>query len=846
MNFSRKNPVYKDINTDKKHTNENKKSSKMIRTLKAVMKAAAVILLLFLMFYLCIHFMDYQKNASNQVNKYRIDQVCLMSDRNVVSQRFQAKHTHLKTVKVYFSNDYGSEARGRLDLVIADGKTGQNIVRVSKNINELANNEYTDFDTNVQLKQYQEYIIRIHTVGAESGKEPIVYQWSTRENGFKGKMILNGMDQNKYLVAKFYYPVTIYYQWAGIVLCLGIVILLVIFPIPLPEKWKTAIAYLMFAAAPVFTFWIVERFTDNLIYKMRPGEAAFNLLLYYMFYGLLWAVLSSKKLSLLLGMTAWYIAGLANYYVLSFKGSPVVPSDFRSAATAASVAGNYTYSIQPTFVWNALYVLLFLAVFFRCSKKTQAGWKIRTGVLLLVILLSVIFGAFVIEERTLRSVGIKNNVWDQKKGYAKNGLFFGFVLNMNSLVQQKPSEYSAAAAAVIAEKYEEQFANAPEEKGLLCPKKGKKPNIIGIMNEAFSDLLVVGNFTTNQDYMPYIHGLEKNTIKGNLYMSIFGSGTCNSEFEFLTGNSMAFLHNGIIAYTQVVKDKLPNMTWNLKIQGYTGNLALHPYLASGWNRIDIYEKEGFEHFYSQDDFTNPLMYRKYISDQSDFEKIEELYENRENKKEPFYLFNVTMQNHGGFNKNYDNFTNDVLITDVHKNEQAEQYLSLVKKTDEAFKQLTEYFSKVKEPTIIVMFGDHQPSIESSFFDSLYGGSSSGLTWEDRMKKYQVPFIIWANYNIKETTIDKMSANYLGAYVMKEAGLKLSPYQQFLMKLYKDLPVLNAMGAIDKDGNYYESASDSPYKEMVNEYQIMQYNNLIDTKHMVESFFYLNEELKQDE
>ena len=97
--------------------------------------------------------------------------------------------------------------------------------------------------------------------------------------------------------------------------------------------------------------------------------------------------------------------------------------------------------------------------------------------------------------------------------------------------------------------------------------------------------------------------------------------------------------------------------------------------------------------YSETDFKNPTMYRKYISDESDFKKIEELYENHAEKDEPFYLFNVTMQNHGGFDKTYSNFHNDIQITDNHKNEQAEQYLSLVKKTDDAFKQLTEYFQK---------------------------------------------------------------------------------------------------------------------------------------------------------
>ena len=88
--------------------------------------------------------------------------------------------------------------------------------------------------------------------------------------------------------------------------------------------------------------------------------------------------------------------------------------------------------------------------------------------LVVIGLLSSILGHFVVEQKTLKSFGIKNNVWDQKKGYAKNGLFFGFVLNMNSLVQGKPSDYSVEAAQDIAEKYEEKFANDDSGK-----KKGR-------------------------------------------------------------------------------------------------------------------------------------------------------------------------------------------------------------------------------------------------------------------------------------------------------------------------------------------------------------------------------------
>lgn len=139
-------------------------------------RIAVVAVLFFFMWYLCHNFMDYQKNATSQVNKYRVDQVCLLSEGSVVNQNFVAKHTHLKTVKLYFSNDYTGVAKGKLVLNIIDRQTGESVSRVSKKISNLMDNDYTEFKTDVQLQKGNEYSIQISTVGTESGKEPIVYQ----------------------------------------------------------------------------------------------------------------------------------------------------------------------------------------------------------------------------------------------------------------------------------------------------------------------------------------------------------------------------------------------------------------------------------------------------------------------------------------------------------------------------------------------------------------------------------------------------------------------------------------------------------------------------------------------
>jgi phosphoglycerol transferase MdoB-like AlkP superfamily enzyme len=102
----------------------------------------------------------------------------------------------------------------------------------------------------------------------------------------------------------------------------------------------------------------------------------------------------------------------------------------------------------------------------------------------------------------------------------------------------------------VLESYTEQEDDADSS-----DKKEELPNIIVVMNESFSDLKVLGDFTTNEDYMPYLHSLlngAENTVTGYLNVSVCGGNTANTEFEFLTGNSMAFLPQGSIPYQQYI------------------------------------------------------------------------------------------------------------------------------------------------------------------------------------------------------------------------------------------------------------------------------------------------------
>jgi phosphoglycerol transferase MdoB-like AlkP superfamily enzyme len=619
---------------------------------------------------------------------------------------------------------------------------------------------------------------------------------------------------------------------------------------------RRLLAEAVFYAAPVAAFFIMEQFTYNSIRDIYPVAVGLNLALYYSLYFAVYVLTNSRKATVILTLFASYFLGAANYFVLTFRGNPILPTDIASLTTAMNVAENYTYTLNSAFFTNALLFFFLCIGYCRISQEKKMSLKKRTALLAMVGVMVFAVTGVIRQETYLSKNNVKADIWNQKRGYSRDGAFASFCLNIKFLHAEKPEGYSVDKVMEIAETYiwnEQETASLQGmssrkpvsskqdggNKKTSNKKAGKKPNIIMIMNEAFSDLEVINPIETNEDYMPFIHSLKENTIKGNLFVSIFGSGTCNSEFEVLTGNSMAFLPSGSIGYTQFVKDAMPNIAQTLGAHNYTGNIALHPYLADGWNRPTVYPLFGFEQFLSQDDFENPEMIRKYISDAENYNKIIDLYE--ENRavetEDPFFLFTVTMQNHGGFSKDYGNMVNEIQITDeALKDAEAEQYLSLVKKSDDAFKDLVEYFENQDEPTMIVMWGDHMPSVHDEFYEKLYGKDLGDLTTEELQKKYQVPFLIWANYDIEEKEIDALSANYLSSYVLETADLDMTPYQRYLYDLSKKLPVINAVGYIGDDGVYYDHESESEYTDYIENYRILQYNNLIDYENRYTSFF----------
>lgn len=615
----------------------------------------------------------------------------------------------------------------------------------------------------------------------------------------------------------------------------------------------------IFLLSPIITITMTECLNNVFVYDMTYLGFAGNYVVILIFLFLVYLCSGSYRLPLYIINPLLFVFALANFYVKEFRGTPFIPMDFMSISTGATVAGEYSYKLTHQVLVAAI-ILVFLIVLAGkiktpdFNKKTKIITCVSVGAFSIILLLVFYFTNF------FANLGVRPDFWNQTRGYKRYGFVCSFFVNTKYLFVSTPSGYDANTIVPNTNELTEKTDVTTDKK-----PDNKTPDIICIMNESLSDLSVLGDFKTNIEYMPYLNSLKKNTIRGNLYVPVIGAGTSNTEYEFLTGNTTAFFPGGSNAYMLYIKNKSASMVSTLNSQGYN-SVAFHPYYSSGWNRIAVYDFFGFSLFKSLGNLidmsimeeyqktndiellqqlvnetypnNSDMLLRSYISDSYDYKVLIEDYENRDTTK-PYFVFNVTMQNHGAYNKDASNFNQEVELVGMSKEYPlANQYLSLVKRSDDAFKELINYFSKVEEPVVICMFGDHQPSIEVAFVEEVMGKPVSALSVEEEQKRHMTPFYIWANYDIEEKEIERLSANYLSSLVLKTAGAQLTEYNKYLLELSKTLPVIDTVGYIDKDGNNYSWNSVSEYSDLLKKYEFIQHNNVFDKSNKKEEIFYL--------
>lgn len=510
--------------------------------------------------------------------------------------------------------------------------------------------------------------------------------------------------------------------------------------------------------------------------------------------------------------------GILNFALDQFRGKVLYFNDLFSVKTALSVAGDYQLKITPAFIWTLLLAVVSFALPIVCRNVYGVAKEKKKHYLLRVVETAFIVIVWYIYIGTSFLDSVTPNYWRA----ANNGYILNFVQQAKGYYSSASGNYSIDEIKTLSGLYQ---ADAVAEDNEL-------PNVIVIMNESFADLRILGELKTDKEVMPNFDALQENTIKGYSYVSIRGGNTPNSEYEFLSQNSLAQFSAGAVPFQMnYIYDNIPNLAGRFKSLGYK-TIAAHPFQRINWNRESVYEHMQFEEQYFIEDFEDAAYLRSAVSDEGNYDFLIRYFENHQTD-EPLFIHNVTMQNHGGYDVAPEEIDKISLVNYSQEYPQTEIYLTLIHESDRALARFINYFREHEEPTIICFFGDHQPMLENEFLEEMCEKNFSELTLEEQQKLYMVPFLIWANYDIEEKVMDDTSLNYLGSILCDEAGIPLTAYQKYLLQLKDEIPVVNAFGWKDKEGNWH-GLNDA--NDRLDEYQDIMYHQIYDKENLIEEFF----------
>ena len=484
------------------------------------------------------------------------------------------------------------------------------------------------------------------------------------------------------------------------------------------------------------------------------------------------------------------VPATVTYNKLKMRGEPFFPRDFSQWGEATQVVGKAGLELQPS-MWVS--ALIFAALFAAACLTRLKKWPLRQKLLGLAVPLAGAAGvlAVFLSPTLSAAAGILPDMWMQNRYYRNYGVVAGFVTNVQNLKVDKPEGYGKEAVTELARQARQQnLAPAFSGSYKAAGQSGvKQPNIIFIMDESFWDVGELENYGVefDQPVTPNLARLRQTAAYGKAYTPSFGGGTCDVEFEALTGFSTEFLPTGSKPFQQHVTKPMFSIASYLKEQGYATQ-AIHGYYAKFWSRNTAYPYLGIDEFIALEDFVNPEKKRGVdwsgglVTDAEMGRRVIEEWENRDPEK-PLFMHVVTMQNHTTYNEK--NYPEEELVgiqsapagISGHTLGALRDFATGVREADAMLGALTVYFCGVEEPTILVFWGDHYNPIDSNYDVYTTTGYASGSSTDPRL--HQTPLLMWSNYSQQQVDFGTIAAYDISPVMMELFGLEQPLYFQFL-------------------------------------------------------------------
>ena len=590
---------------------------------------------------------------------------------------------------------------------------------------------------------------------------------------------------------------------------------------------------IIIAAVAILSFVSLEIACNETFYRIPANSFGFSV-------GLLASILLSLYLlgqrhggAMVLVPVACCILGIAEHFVMTFKGEAILPSDILALGTAMEVSEGYEFTFTAGIVTSLalLEISLGLLSLIRPRKLSTPAHVLPAiaGNLCAFLLVSVIslLGFSSIDLEQALNFGFDR--WQPICTYVSQGFITSFTEMVNELPIEKPEGYTPDETKKIEQElvvaYDSTYGSSEQRAAAVAQFNEIKPTVIAVMNESFTDLSCFEQLKAAGYFGPnYYNSLPDTLVRGTMLASVTGGGTANSEFEFLTGATTAFVGVGKIPYQLYQMSDVDSLAKDLKELGYVAT-AMHPQNPVNYHRDKIYQQLGFGEFLSIDDFGDAPYYHNGVCDYVTYDKILELLRTDER---PQFIFDVTMQNHGGYEIGSvpaEELTNYwVEGASENTNAMLNTYLTCINASDRDLEYFINELRNIGRPVVLVFFGDHQPSIATSLNDELYPQED---TASHAFRVHQSTYFVWANYEIagnnELNVYDTVGANEIAAIALNKIGAPLTDYQKALLATRSDVPSINVAGYLGADGLRYDLESeDSPYTSTIDKLQRVQY------------------------
>ena len=497
------------------------------------------------------------------------------------------------------------------------------------------------------------------------------------------------------------------------------------------------------------------------------------------------------------------------------RNDPFVPDDFQLLREAMNAASEYTLDLH----WPILIAIVLgsaacfvLAHFIRARKPR---WYVRAAGAL------VLLGGFCWSvPNVYQKTGFYNKRGNEmsKTNVAEVfrlcGFPYCFLHNYNLYSVEKPAGYSSADMKALA---------AADDAVYEMP--AVRPNVIFVMCEAYTDLSDEDVFLYSEEENPthgfHVLAASGRAKSGHSVVSNFGAGTANTEFDVLTGIQTNMVSPGNTSSFRVIRKAVNALPQAYKRAGYK-TYFMHPGYSWFYNRDNVYRDLGVDERIFNETYTDADKKGTMISDAAFLAHLTADLDTRLSTTEPLFAYTVTIQNHQAYPYTKYGFEPEkpplsVSISDTSM-ETLSVYLEGVRDSTAMLTALCDYLDSRDEPTLLVFYGDHRPTLGQDYAVYRELGLTTGLTGstDEIIETYETPYLLWANeayapycdFDALELP-DVVSSNYLGAAVYELTGLTgLDPYFDTLEDLRRTLPVISHGCYLAADGSEIASLTDA--------------------------------------